>query len=187
MAGEPENAADGSFWSADVDEGARRLAGILEDEAAEVLTIYDERGGYEHPDHVQVHRVGVRAAELAGTPRVYEATIDREHVREMIRATRGELDDAVAPDEIPDPDTFDVGVDREYITTTVDVRAFAEAKRAAMAAHASQIPPDSFFLSVPPELFAQSFGTEWYILRGAPHGLRETWLFGAGGSADAAT
>jgi hypothetical protein len=119
----------------------------------------------------------VRAAELAGTPRVYEATIDREHVREMIRATRGELDGNVAPDEVPDPDTFDVGVDSEHITTTVDVRAFAEAKRAAMAAHASQIPPDSFFLSVPADLFAESFGTEWFILRGAPPGLRETWLF----------
>ncbi len=30
-----------------------------------MLTTYDERGGYGHPDHIQVHRVGVRAAELA--------------------------------------------------------------------------------------------------------------------------
>jgi LmbE family N-acetylglucosaminyl deacetylase len=185
MMGEPENDAPGSFWSADVEEAARHLAAILEDEGAEVLTTYDERGGYDHPDHVQVHRVGVRAAALAGTPRVYEATIDREHVREMIRETRAELDPATEVEEMPDPDTFDVGVDSEHITTTVDVRAFADAKRAAMAAHASQIPPDSFFLSVPPELFAESFGTEWFILRGAPPRLRETWLFGSGGAGDA--
>ena len=41
------------------------------------LTIYDRNGGYGHPDHVQVHRVGHRAAELAGTPLVLEATVDR--------------------------------------------------------------------------------------------------------------
>ena len=177
MAGEPVNAADGSFWSADVEEAAGRLAGILENEGAEVLTTYDERGGYEHPDHVQVHRVGVRAGELAGTPRVYEATIDREHVREMIRATRGELDGGADLDEMPDPDTFDVGVDSEHITTTVDVRAFARAKRAAMAAHASQIPADSFFLSLPPEAFREAFGWEWFIRRDGPRGRRETSLF----------
>ena len=57
-----------SFWRADVEEAARRLADILEEEQADVLTIYDEWGVYGHPDHVQVHRVGARAAELAGTP-----------------------------------------------------------------------------------------------------------------------
>src|SRR5262249_12655074 len=125
-----------------------------------------------------------RAAALAGTPRVYEATIDREHVREMIRETRAELDPATEVEEMPDPDTFDVGVDSEHITTTVDVRAFAEAKRAAMAAHASQIPPASFFLAVPPELFADICGPGWFFLRGAPPRLRGTWLCGPGGAGD---
>src|SRR5581483_4909219 len=130
MEGEPLNDAAGSFWSADVVEAAARLARILREEAADTLTIYDERGGYGHPDHVQVHRVGVRAAELAGTARVYEATVDREHVRDLIRATRDELALEPPPDDMPDPETFDVGVDADRITTTVDVRAFAEQKRA---------------------------------------------------------
>ena len=38
------------------------------EEHADVLTIYDWHGNYGHPDHIQVHRVGHRAAELAGTP-----------------------------------------------------------------------------------------------------------------------
>ena len=41
---------------------------------ADVLTVYDDHGGYGHPDHIQVHRVGSRAAELAGHAAVYEAT-----------------------------------------------------------------------------------------------------------------
>ena len=178
MEGEPQNHADGSFWSADIDEAAGRLAEILRREQAEVLTTYDERGGYGHPDHVQVHRVGVRAAELAGTPRVYEATLDRDYVRELIRAARDEMDPADAPDDMPDPDDFDVGVESERITTVVDVSAYTEQKRGAMAAHASQIPEDSFFLASPPEFFARSFGVEWFIRRDARPGLRETWLFG---------
>ena len=47
------------FADADVDEAAARLAAILVEERADVLTSYDPNGGYGHPDHVQVHRVGV--------------------------------------------------------------------------------------------------------------------------------
>ena len=53
------------------------------------------------------------------------------------------------------------------ITTTVDVRDFVDQKRAAMAAHASQIPEDSFFLQMPPDAFREAFGYEWFIRRGA--------------------
>ncbi|MCY3952724.1 MAG: PIG-L family deacetylase, partial [bacterium] len=51
MAGVPTNDAPESFWQADVNEAARRLAGILATEGADVLTIYDSHGGYGHPDH----------------------------------------------------------------------------------------------------------------------------------------
>ncbi|HEX2118991.1 MAG TPA: PIG-L family deacetylase, partial [Acidimicrobiales bacterium] len=81
MVGTPENDRPESFWQADVDEAAGRLAAILTEEKADILTVYDENGSYGHPDHVQVHRVGVRAAELAGTPKVYMSTINRDHFR----------------------------------------------------------------------------------------------------------
>ena len=84
MMGTPENDAQDSFWTADVDEAAQRLAKILDEERADVLTIYDDHGGYGHPDHIQVHRVGARAAELAGTPIVYESTINRDHIRRLL-------------------------------------------------------------------------------------------------------
>src|SRR6266542_1327931 len=54
MMGVPENDAPQSFWQADVEEAARRLASILSEERAEILTIYDQNGGYGHPDHIQV-------------------------------------------------------------------------------------------------------------------------------------
>ena len=46
------------FVEADADEAAGRLAAILVEEQADVLTTYDPNGGYGHPDHVQVHDVG---------------------------------------------------------------------------------------------------------------------------------
>src|SRR5918998_5242302 len=84
MLGTPDNDDPRSFWQADVDEAAGRLAGILRDERADVLLVYDENGNYGHPDHVKVHRVGVRAAELAGTQQVLEATVNRDSGRAMI-------------------------------------------------------------------------------------------------------
>ena len=61
MMGEPSNDAPYCFWQADVEHAARRLAVILDEEEPDVLTIYDDNGGYGHPDHIQVHRVGRRA------------------------------------------------------------------------------------------------------------------------------
>jgi LmbE family N-acetylglucosaminyl deacetylase len=174
MAGEPSNDAPGSFAAAPVEEAAHRLAAILREEDAEVLTIYDEKGNYGHPDHIQVHRVGTRAAELAGTPRVYEATLNRDRVIELMRARRdemGQLDDA------PDPENFDMGMPASLITTTVDVGDFVAQKRAAMQAHASQIPEDSFFLQIPPEVFREVFGYEWFIRTDSKPRTPETWLF----------
>ncbi|HEX7168374.1 MAG TPA: PIG-L family deacetylase [Acidimicrobiales bacterium] len=170
MKGEPSNEDPACFWQADLDEAATRLAGILREEDADVLVVYDEIGTYGHPDHVKVHLVGVRAAELAGTPRVYESTYDRDHVRMLMEVGResGAVD---FEGEVPDTATF--GMPGERITTRVDVRDFLEAKRAAMAAHKSQIAETSFFLSMPPEIYALTWGTEFYIRRGAPAGTVE--------------
>jgi len=175
MIGTPTNEAPECFWQADVEEAAERLAAILREEKADVLTIYDEHGNYGHPDHIQVHRVGARAAELAGTPHVYEATVDRDYIIAMMQRGREEgLDIGDAPVEEP----MELGMPGHLITTRVDVRPFLDLKRQAMAAHASQIAETSFFLAMPPEVFEQAWGTEWYIRRGVPAETREDSLLG---------
>src|SRR3974390_2046870 len=83
MEGEESSTRPGCFATADVEEAASRLAGVLTAEGSEVLVTYDEHGGYGHPDHVQVPTVGVRAAALAGTPVVYLATMDRGFMRSL--------------------------------------------------------------------------------------------------------
>ncbi|SDY83247.1 N-acetylglucosaminyl deacetylase, LmbE family [Amycolatopsis xylanica] len=174
MMGEPTNTEPGTFWTAPVEEAAEKLAAILREENADVLTIYDDNGGYGHPDHIQVHRVGKRAAELAGTPRVYQGTINRDAMR------RG-MEEAVASgqmkaEDAPDFDQFEFGKPEAELTCEVDVTAHLTEKRAAMRAHASQISEQSFFLSMPDDRFAASFGTEWFIREGQGPGITETDL-----------
>jgi LmbE family N-acetylglucosaminyl deacetylase len=60
------------------------------------------------------------------------------------------------------------------LTTAIDVLSHLDVKRRAMAAHASQIGENSFFLGMPAAAFAAAFGTEWYRRRGVPPGIRET-------------
>jgi LmbE family N-acetylglucosaminyl deacetylase len=83
--------------------------------------------------------------------------------------------DPDGPEAPADLDTL--GVTEEHITTTVDVRAFVDRKRAAMVAHKSQIPADSFFLQLPDDAFREAFGWEWFIRRDGPRTRRETTLF----------
>lgn len=175
MDGEASNDAPDAFAAADVEEAAGRLAEILRAEDAAVLTVYDDHGGYGHPDHVQVHRVGIRAAELAGTPKVYESTINRDHVRALIRARADTMPDL--PEVPSEEDLTDFGSPAELITTAVDVRDYVDRKRAAMKAHASQIAPESFFLAMPDDAFREAFGWEWFIRRGRRPATVEDSLF----------
>ncbi|QCQ92351.1 PIG-L family deacetylase [Rhodococcus sp. SGAir0479] len=170
MAGTAANANPAAFCNVDVDAAAARLAEILAEESADVLTIYDPNGGYGHPDHVQVHHVGVRAAELANVPHVYEAAVSRDHIRRLMQADP----DWTADAQPPDLETF--GLPESEITTVVDVTAALGAKRAAMLAHETQIGDFGPFLQMPDEQLRAAFGQEWFRRRGAPAGFAETAL-----------
>lgn len=176
MIGEPTNDDPDCFWQADLDEAAERLAAILRDVDADVLTIYDSHGGYGHPDHIQVHRVGARAAELVGLDAVYQSTMNRDAMRRQLEnveqfeadladAAEGVADELAERRDRLDSDQF--GSPESEITHAVDVSTVLDVKKQAMVAHASQIGPDSFFLAMPPEAFAAAFGTEWFIGPGA--------------------
>jgi len=163
----------GTFADADVDDVARRLAAILREEQAAVLTVYDPNGGYGHRDHVQVHRVGYRAAELAGTPVVLEATLDRTWFARGVCLLR--VLGRVLP--VPDlPDERAAYTARHEITHRVDVAAYLGPKRAALRAHHSQqgggARTVALLLALPRPLARPVLGTEWFRQRGADFGRR---------------
>ncbi|GGM46625.1 GlcNAc-PI de-N-acetylase [Longimycelium tulufanense] len=161
------------FVRVDVADAAGRLAGLLRAEDADLLTVYDPAGGYGHPDHVQVHRVGSLAARLAGTPVVLEATVDRTL---LLRALR------LATKVYPFPPEFDVHkfenayAPREAITHRVNVRPYTAAKRKSMAAHVTQTTGGesartlAALLRLPGPLFRWTLGTEWFVQQGMTPG-----------------
>ncbi|GAA1807800.1 PIG-L family deacetylase [Nocardioides hankookensis] len=154
---------DSRFAEVDLDEAANRVADILRAERADVLTTYDAAGGYGHPDHVQVHRVGRRAAELAGTPVVLEATLDRGLIDRVVRTLR-HLSRVVPVPELPD--TSRAFTARADLTHEVDVRAHLDAKLAALRAHASQAGGGprtlALLLRLPKPLARRVLGREWF-------------------------
>jgi LmbE family N-acetylglucosaminyl deacetylase len=155
------------FVRADPEEAAERLAVILRDEQADVLLTYDANGGYGHRDHVKVHQVGARAAELAGTPRVLQATVPRDLI---VRAIRLATKVYRFPRQF-DPTSFERAYSpKAAITHRIGVRRYAAQKRASMRAHASQASADggadrtlAAFLRIPRPLFDLVFGREWYV------------------------
>jgi LmbE family N-acetylglucosaminyl deacetylase len=163
MVGSPFNDAPYAFCHTPLDPAARRLATILEEESADVLVTYDERGGYGHPDHIAVHRVGHRAAEFAGTAVVYEVTHNRDRMRELMKAAA----EFLGEDEVREIDD-DFGSAAAEITHAIDVSDQIATKRAALRSHRSQISESTFFLKMDDGQFTQAFGTEWFIRVGQP-------------------
>jgi LmbE family N-acetylglucosaminyl deacetylase len=159
------------FARADVDEAAGRLAALLREEHADLLLGYDPGGGYGHRDHVKVHEVGARAAELTGV-RVLEATVPRELavlafnvlVRVVrIRYTRKQVEAAGTP--------------RAAITHRVNVRRYAAQKQAALAAHRTPAHGKALTsrlfrvaVALPVPVFGQLAGREWFTEPGVVPG-----------------
>ena len=182
---EPDPPGATRFCRAPVEEAAERLAAILRTERADVLLSYDAHGGYGHRDHVRVHEVGARAAEIARTPRVLEATVPRDTIVRAVRALRRVYR---FPQEF-DPTSFERAFSaRSEITHRINVRRYAGAKRAAMRAHASQATGGgaasagsggqtgdrtlAAFLRIPRPVYDLVFSREWFrdpaLAPGAP-------------------
>lgn len=183
MTGWPQNSDPAAFINAEVEVAANQLAKILQEENAEAVTIYDWHGNYGHPDHIAVHKVGLRAAEIAGTPNIFQTTMNRDHFRALRNAVLANpemQEDLSMRDFDPDAPADDgnpIGEPDSVITHSVDVKKYCVQKRQAIACHASQTSDTSFRLNMTEEVFAQVFGTEWFVKVGELGPARDRWLF----------
>ena len=80
MMGRVGNQDARTFWQADLDEAARpshlARSGSYQ---PDVMTTYNDFGGYGHPDHIRTHDVAVRAFDRAGDPKWYPEQLAPEH------------------------------------------------------------------------------------------------------------
>ncbi len=71
MMGRAGNQDPRCFWQANIDEAIGRLVWLVRRYRPDVMTTYNEFGGYGHPDHIRTHVVAVGAFERAGDPDQY--------------------------------------------------------------------------------------------------------------------
>ncbi len=166
MMGTEPNSRSDVFWSANIDDAAQELVKIILEIRPDVLITYDTNGGYGHPDHIQAHRVAMRAAELARSagwsiPKIYWNTIPRSVIEEGIAEMKKIGSDFMGVEKAED---FPFAQPDELVTTVVDGGSFVEKKMAAMKAHSTQISVDGPFFALSNNLGLQVFGNEYYTL-----------------------
>jgi LmbE family N-acetylglucosaminyl deacetylase len=174
MAGWATNRASGAL-AASIDEATEALATVLRRCGADAVVGQDPNGIYGHPDHVAVHRVVTAAADAARVDEVLEATIDRRWLGDLRteRIRTGRLDPEAwcaaglaALGVAPAPGGWRAGTDDEpRPLVRVDLDREREAKQAAMAAHASQVPDAADFMGIPPGIFHRVLAHEWFLRR----------------------
>jgi N-acetyl-1-D-myo-inositol-2-amino-2-deoxy-alpha-D-glucopyranoside deacetylase len=172
MMGTADNGHAGSFWQADFGEAVGRLVRIIREFRPAVVTAYDPFGGYGHPDHIQVHRVGTAAywagadvgrypATEYGDPwspsKLYWATWSREGMIKVRRRMSGDL--GAADVEEPAAGSLD-----GHITTSIDVADQFDRKHAALLAHDTQFSEESWVRTLGPDLLQSFLGVESYTL-----------------------
>jgi N-acetyl-1-D-myo-inositol-2-amino-2-deoxy-alpha-D-glucopyranoside deacetylase len=157
MMGLPDNDDPRCFWQASVEEAATELAKVIDEVDADVVVTYGASGAYGHPDHIQAHRVTVRAHELTGARAKVYATVMPHSV-------------LVGAVELPADSWFkrttdlSVAVPDGEVTTEIDARPYLGAKLAAMAAHETQITLDGEFFALSNEFGQRVLATEYYTL-----------------------
>jgi LmbE family N-acetylglucosaminyl deacetylase len=144
-------------------EVAARTGILIERYRPQVVITYDDKGAYQHPDHVHASKAAAAAVAASGIPaKLYLTAMRRSDWRKVWEALREQGED------VPDFSSVSPEVQRQMdeaearITTTVDIRPVMERKRDALLAHASQI-SESWFSKIPPEVAGQAFGQESFI------------------------
>ncbi|MEU0727322.1 N-acetyl-1-D-myo-inositol-2-amino-2-deoxy-alpha-D-glucopyranoside deacetylase [Streptomyces sp. NPDC006140] len=183
MMGLPDNDDPACFWQADVDTAAAHLVEVIHEVRPQVLVTYDDNGGYGHPDHIQAHRVAMRAAELSAETgwtisKIYWNRVPRPVVEQSFARLREDLPGTPFTKTAEVDDVPGV-VAEERITAVIDGTAHAAAKAAAMRAHATQVTVAEPYFVLSNELAQPILTTEYYeLVRGERgSGERETDLF----------
>ena len=172
MAGLPRNRDKQVFWQADEDEAVGRLIEVVRRVRPQVMTTYNEVGGYGHPDHINTHRIAVGAFYSAhdtkrfpgGEPwrpsKLYYSAFPRSVIAEFGEAIkRAGLADRFSRDGDEEP-PFAVADDR--VTTRLDISPYLDKKLAAMRAHRTQIPEDSWFIEIYKAMGPTAWNREYY-------------------------
>jgi mycothiol S-conjugate amidase len=172
---------------------AGALVKMIRDFRPHVITTYDEKGGYPHPDHVKVHEISTEAFDAAGDPDRYREFGEPWQPLKLYyhltfhKARLEAIDDAMIGRGLEPPHSewlknwVDKPEDADRLTTRVPVAEFFSVRDQALLAHATQVDPTGRWFRTPLELQQEVWPTEDYQLaqsRVEVGGLPEDDLFG---------
>ena len=171
MAGLPRNREPKTFWQADEEEAIGRLIQVVRRVRPQVIVTQNEFGGYAHPDHIKTHRVAIGAfyyasdtkrfpgGEAFRPSKLYYSAFPKSVMKQLADAIRQSgMENRFSDDGEPPP--FAVSDDR--VTTWLDVMPYIDKKIAAMRAHRTQIPEDSWFIKLTEVVGPQAWGQETF-------------------------
>jgi N-acetyl-1-D-myo-inositol-2-amino-2-deoxy-alpha-D-glucopyranoside deacetylase len=171
MMGTPANEHPRCFWRADLDEAAALLVEIMRETRPQVMVTYDPNGFYGHPDHIQAHRVAMRAAELAGPDapaKIYWTATPLSVLKAGFEVFAESENNPFAG--LTDVADFPFGTPDEDISACVDGSEYHDAKIGSMRAHATQIPDSSWLYSIAGNFGQEFMGVEYFTLASGQKG-----------------
>lgn len=167
---------EGCFALVPLEEAVGRLVRLIRSFRPHVLTTYDERGGYPHPDHIRCHEVSVAAFDAAADPTAFPEAGEPWQVAKLYYHHSFSYKKITALHQA----MLDHGLESPYaerlenwtrepewenrITTQVPCSEYFGVRDQALLAHATQIDPDGFWFAIPRELQASVWPTEDYEL-----------------------
>jgi mycothiol S-conjugate amidase len=172
----PPPLPSGCFALVPLEESAGRLVEVIRRFRPHVVTTYDEKGGYPHPDHVRCHEVSVEAFDAAGDSSRYPEAgepwapmklyyhhafhrqrtqaLHEEMLRRGLESPYAERLEQWVPDPAHD----------NRITTFVDCGDYFGIRDAALLAHETQIDPHGAWFACPRDVHQAVWPTEDYEL-----------------------
>jgi len=153
-----------AFCNIPTAEVADRIGGLIEKYRPQVVITYDDKGPYQHPDHVHASEAAAAAAVAADgiVAKLYLTAMrgsDWQKVWQALRELGADVPDIrnVSPEM-----RRQMAEAEQRITTTIDIRPLLSRKRDALFAHASQI-RESWFSKIPQDIAEAAFGRESFI------------------------
>ncbi|WP_455352808.1 mycothiol conjugate amidase Mca [Streptomyces sp. SYSU K217416] len=166
----------GCFALQDVEAAAEPLVKLIREFRPQVITTYDENGGYPHPDHIMTHKISMVAFDAAGDATKYPGAGPAWQPQKLYYNQGFNRPRTVALHEA----LLSRGMDSPYgewlerwkefqraertLTTYVPCGEFFEIRDKALLAHATQIDPDGGWFRVPLDLQKEVWPTEEYEL-----------------------
>ncbi|ACO46088.2 PIG-L deacetylase family protein [Deinococcus deserti] len=145
-----------------------KLRVLIEQVQPQVMVTFDPHGGYGHIDHLQIQRAATGAffstghLPLGGPQRLYYTALPYEAAEGL--ALMGQ-----------DLDPLLYGVSPQTVAVRMDVSAYAENKKAALAAHGTQMGEQSLLGRMAPDerarMEARMLGQEIFTVGGTRTGL----------------